>query len=278
MSSMASQALSTTIPAQPMMPFGVELDLDLRKPLTDAQQEELRWIYATHLLILVRDQKLSMDDQVRVLGHLGHLLLSGDSSGQIRHDNGLHTSALAFHSDLTFCREPLHGISLHALEVGKTSTRFANARSAYERLDPDLRERVAGLEALNVFSVKLDTRNRDADVDRSLPRAIHSVVWHHAVTGEPFVYVCDNQTDSIVGLPPDESEGVIAELFAALYDPAQILEHEWRQGDIVIWDNLAVQHGRRDIAQHGPRVLQRVALGTRGMYEQNPEVAHYYTG
>jgi alpha-ketoglutarate-dependent taurine dioxygenase len=270
--------VSTTIRAQPLKPFGVELDLDLREPLTEAQQDELRRLYAIHLLIVVRDQQLSMDDQVRVLGHLGPLLLSGDSSGEIRHDNGLHTSALAFHTDLAFCREPLVGISLHALEVGETSTRFVNARSAYERLDPELRECIAGLEALNVFSVKLDARNRDADVDASLPRAIHPVVWHQAVTGAPFVYVCENQTDSIVGLPLDESEKVIAALFAALYDPAQILEHQWRQGDIVIWDNLAVQHGRRDIAQHGPRILQRVALGTRGMYEQNPEVADYYNG
>jgi taurine dioxygenase len=275
---MAYQAVSTTIPARPMTPFGVELDLDLRQPLTDAQQDELRRLYTTHLLIMVRDQHLSIDDQVRVLGHLGPLLLSGDSSGQIRHDNGLHTSALAFHTDLAFCREPLHGISLHALEVGETSTRFADARGAYGRLDPRLRERIAECEALNVFSVKLDARNRDADVDPSLPRAIHPVVWHHAVTGEPFVYVCENQTDSIVGLPPDESEEVIAALFAALYDPDQILEHHWRPGDIVIWDNLAVQHGRRDIAQHGPRVLQRVALGTRGMWEQSPEVADYYSG
>jgi len=245
--------------------------------MTSAQQDELRHLFTTHDLLVARDQELTMADQVRVMSHLGPVLDTPDGQGQIRHDNGLYTSALAFHSDLMFSPEPILGISLHALEVGDTSTVFANARQAYARLDSELRSRVDGRDALHVFALDLAARNRDADVAAIYPRTAHPVVRHHPVTGEPILFVCRNQTDSIAGLSPDGSEALLASLFEVLYDPAHVLEHHWRVGDVVIWDNLAVQHGRADIATHGPRVLQRVALGTQGIAEQHPELANHYS-
>ena len=268
--------METTIASRPLDPFGAEIDVDLGAPLTTAQQDELRRLYATHDLLLARGQRLTMEDQVRVMGYLGPVLDTPDGRGQIRHDNGLHTSALAFHSDLMFSPEPILGISLHTLEVGDTSTRFADARLAYERLDPELRRRINGRDALHVFALDLSARNRDADVDAIYPRTTHPIVRSRPVTGAPILFVCRNQTDSIVGLAPDESEELLSALFAVLYDSSHVFEHTWRVGDIAIWDNLAVQHGRADITAHGPRVLQRVALGTRGIAEQHPELADHY--
>jgi hypothetical protein len=47
-----------------------------------------------------------------------------------------------------------------------------------------------------------------------------------------------------------------------LYDPAFVFEHEWRQGDVVIWDNLALQHSREAFreGQDGTRDLRRVVV------------------
>jgi hypothetical protein len=107
----------TAIAARPLSPFGVELAVDLAAPMTSGQQDELRRLYATHDLLVAHDQRLTMDDQVRVMGYLGPVLHTPDGRGQIRHDNGLYTSALAFHSDLMFSPEPILGISLHGLGV-----------------------------------------------------------------------------------------------------------------------------------------------------------------
>ena len=114
-----------------------------------------------------------------------------------------------------------------------------------------------------MFALDLAARNRDVDVDSIYPRTAHPVVRNHPVTGAPILFVCRNQTDSIVGLAPDESEELLSALFVVLYDSSHVFEHTWRAGDVVIWDNLAVQHGRADIATHGPRVLQRVARDAR---------------
>jgi alpha-ketoglutarate-dependent taurine dioxygenase len=67
-------------------------------------------------------------------------------------------------------------------------------------------------------------------------------------------------TKEIVGLPDIESEALLAELFAHLYQPSARWNHEWRPGDLVVWDNIAMQHARPNVAGNGPaRTLRKVA-------------------
>jgi taurine dioxygenase len=263
-----------------LAPFGMEVRIDLSAPLSLVDQLELRRLYATHSLLLVREQRLTMEDQIRVMGYLGPVVRHSDGVGVMRPDNGIHTVAFAFHSDHAYSPVPHLGLSLHAVEVvdGGTSTLFANGARAYQALDPVLRTRIDGREALHVFPPDLSGRNRADDIDPFLPRSTHPVVLHNPVTGTPFLYVSENQTDSIIGLPPDESETILQSLFEALYDPSNVLDHRWNVGDIVIWDNLTLSHGRRNIANDGPRVMQRVVLGTKGIAELYPDLASHLAG
>jgi len=48
-------------------------------------------------------------------------------------------------------------------------------------------------------------------------------------------------------------------LFAHMYTPANTLQHEWREGDLILWDNLACQHARPDVKIEGTaRTLRKV--------------------
>ena len=69
-----------------------------------------------------------------------------------------------------------------------------------------------------------------------------------------------SNTREIVELPHDESEELIEALFAHLYDTAHVIDHDWRRGDLVAWDNLAVQHAaRKTVQMDGPvRTLRKV--------------------
>ena len=51
-------------------------------------------------------------------------------------------------------------------------------------------------------------------------------------------------SDRILGMPRANSDALLEELYSALYDPAHVYEHVWHPGDLVIWDNLIVQHAR----------------------------------
>jgi taurine dioxygenase len=255
-------------------PFGVELDVDLAT-LDDATTALLRDAFERHDLVLVRGQQLTLAQQIRVCEQLGPVLLS--DSGEMSRETviGLGGVELCFHSDYGYSPEPLQGISLLATDVvdGETSTRFAGGRHAYDSLDDATQRRFDGLRTLQVFGARLDARNRRAALDPVLPSTEHPLVWHDRHGA--FLFAPEMTTDSIVGMGPDESEAVVAQVFDALYGPGQVLEHRWSVGDFVLWNNVSVVHARGDVSQVGRRVLQRVTLGTKGYLDLYPELANY---
>ncbi len=268
--------MTVEIPARQLRPFGVEVDLDLSRELPAEEAEAFAELYRRHDLVLVRGQNLDMDEQARVMSYLGPVLRTVDSMGEISRESpiGLGGAALCFHSDYAYSPEPLLGISLHAVDVvdGQTSTRFAGGRTAYASLGQDLRRRLEGREALQVFGAQLDRRNRLAEV-ADLPSTPHPLIWEHPGSQGHFLFAPEMTTDSVVGLPGDEGERLIADIFAALYGNANVLKHRWQRGDLVIWDNVSVVHARGDYSAIDRRVLQRVAIGTKGYYELYPEMA-----
>jgi taurine dioxygenase len=263
-----------TIGVRTLRPFGVEVDLDLGEELSGSQADELHRLYSLHDLIVAHGDPMDMEQQVRVMSCLGPVLRTEDSMGQISRESpiGLGGAALCFHSDYIYSPEPLLGISLHALDVvaGETSTRFASGRTAYEALSSS--EALDGLSTLQVFGAALDRRNRLAEV-ATLPSTAHPLVWEHPGPGGHFLLAPEMTTDSVVGLPPAESEALVDRLFAAMYSSDNILEHWWEPGDTVIWNNVSVMHARGDYSATPHRVLQRVAIGTKGYFELYPEMA-----
>jgi alpha-ketoglutarate-dependent taurine dioxygenase len=73
------------------------------------------------------------------------------------------------------------------------------------------------------------------------------------------LYVCEQQTREVVELAKRESNELLDALFAHLYRPELLVEHKWETGDLVIWDNQAVQHGRPYVLGDGPaRTLRKI--------------------
>jgi taurine dioxygenase len=265
----------TGISLKELEPFGVEIELDLSRALDDRSIAALRAAYAEHDLVLARGQSLTLPEQIRVCEALGPVLLS--DSGEMSRETviGLAGVELCFHSDYGYSPEPLQGISLLALDVvdGETSTRFAGGRRALASADADARARYEQMQTLQVFGARLDARNRRAELDPVLPSTVHPLVHTDAHGG--FLFAPQMTTDSIVGLPPAESEATIAAVFDALYGEGCVLEHRWTRGDFVLWNNVSVVHARGDVSQVGRRTLQRVTIGTKGYLDLYPELANY---
>ena len=267
--------MAELIPCKPLQPFGAELTIDLGKPLTKVQAGELIRLYRQHKVLLVRNQNLDEAAQKRVMGYLGPV--PSDASGLTSNDPTVGMQGdikLAFHSDLSFAPEPDLGASLFAVDLvdGASSTSFINGALVYQQLPQALKDRIDNLEAISAWPLDQTRRNRASQLNPEDPRSAHPVVWNHPATGEPILYLTEMQTDCIVGLPEAESEALIAELFGYLFAPQNILTHHWRNGDLVIWDNLATQHARKDISQVGIRTLRRVSLARRSFFEQFPQL------
>jgi taurine dioxygenase len=177
---------------------------------------------------------------------------------------------LVFHSDYAFLARPLQGICLYALDMAPAAvpTSFASNAHAARTLPAGLRERLEGLEATmlaNTVSGREDVACRYTTIPDDAPPAAYPsttrpAIWAHPRTGEDLVFVNEQHGWRFVGLPPAASDRLFDEVFAHLYRPDAVYEHQWAPGDLVVWDNLALQHGRRANPNTVTRSLRRVVL------------------
>lgn len=267
---------NSAIKAEPIpgAPFGLLVEADLSTPLGPEERETLQNLYRQDGLILFRNQALGMEQQQDICAIFGPVLRGTEDNYLVSnvHEEGfLDTRELRFHHDVPYVPAPYLGGSLHALEVepGVSTTRFSSGYLTYEHLPEPLRRRVEGRNALHVRERAGGRRNKLTDLLPSDNCAVHALVGRQKITGRPYVFADISMTAQIIGMSEAESDALLEELFFHLYDESRIYEHEWQNGDLIIWDNLALQHARREITA-GRRTLQRVTIARFSYGEQYP--------
>jgi taurine dioxygenase len=252
-------------------PFGVEVrGLKLTGPLDRESVLRLRRLFDDHHLLLFRDQDISGSDQLRLCRSLRPVV--DDVAWVSNVEAGFHPEGeLKFHCDYAFTEHPMLGLSLYAIELGDGAapTRFASNVRALEALPVALRARVEGLRVVHMIDTihgRDNIRTRLCDVGGEnaphdvYPRSTRPAVWSHPLTGVELLFVLEQQASHFEGWSCSESDELLDALFAHLYEPANVYEHEWRVGDLAVWDNLVLQHGRRANPNTVRRSLRRVAM------------------
>jgi taurine dioxygenase len=266
---------------RPITPLGSDcVDVDLRAPLDDSAVEQLRAAYERTRLLRFRDQDLTGEQQLAFVRNFGPVV--GEQNAwsyvsNVRPDGIVREGALLFHSDFAFTATPTYGICLHALDVPADGapTRFADAGRAVAVMPDELRRRLEGLQVRNVYDFcgRDDTRMRVRSSSPGSPWHDHPIIGPHPRTGDPVVWANELHTDGIVGLTDEASDALLAEVFAVLYADDNVYEHRWTVGDLVLWDNVALHHGRRDIPVTEARTLQRVTLAELTPAQMVPNLA-----
>jgi taurine dioxygenase len=254
-------------------------DVDLRGGVGDALAEELRAQFAREHLLVFRGQDLTDDDHLAVMEALGPIAWEGLPEpravgfvSNVRPDGTLGTSAASFHIDFGFFPDPYHALSLYGVEIpaGGTQTYFVNAIAAAAALPSELAGRLDGVRARQAVDVasaagQAGVRVREGRLDETYPHMLRPVLWPHRETGEAILGVWEQHTDALydgdLEMDADESTALIEELYAFLYQARFTYVHEWQEGDLVIWDNHAVQHGRPEVGDRDARTLRRVCVG-----------------
>jgi len=249
--------------------------LDLREPLADPVRAELLRLFRERYLLVFPGQELDADEHVAVAACFGRIASEGLAArhrvGYVsnhRPDGTLGSTTASFHVDYGFFERPYEALSLYGLEIPPrgTQTWFVSGVAAARDLPPSLRARLGGLVARHVVDVaspagQSGVRVREGRLDETYPHVLRPVLWRHHATGDEILAVWEQHTDALFPMDAAASTALIEELYAHLYRPEHRYAHDWHEGDLLIWDNHALQHGRPDVGTEAPRTLRRVCVG-----------------
>ena len=174
---------------------------------------------------------------------------------------------------------PATGAIFHGVEVPPdgTPTYFANLRYAYRDLDPDIKQRIDGCNA--VYDYVLRTAGyvgNQPDVEelrRRFPRVTHPLVNSDPVSGEKALYLDPATMAGIVDWPKGEAKETIDLLIAHATQVKYVYRHDWQIGDVVMWDNGQMLH-RRDPLGNTARLMKRTTVRLPAEHHIVPEGAN----
>lgn len=265
---------------RPLHPrIGVEIQgVDLRERLGDATFATILDAWHRHGIILFRGQRLAEDDQVRFGERFGTLAkIQNQHDGHSRthpsimfisniRENGRLIGALPdgemmFHSDQCYIERPANASMLYAIEIPSRGgdTLFANMYAAYDALPADLKQRLQGTTALNVYDYANAATVRGVPREDA-PRHVHPVIRTHPATGRKALYVNRLMTHRILELESDESARTLEYLFDHAERGDWIYAHHWQVGDLLMWDNRCTTHARTDFDASERRLMRRCTV------------------
>lgn len=248
--------------------------LRLDEPLPPAIVDRLRAQLHTRGLLLFEDQDVDEPQQIRFATYFGKLSRQGPIQKSLptgasyvsnkRADGAFGKGELGFHSDQCYYRYPMKAISLYGLDVTARGgeTLFANTAFVVERLPEKLRETLKSHTARHTQDfANLDygeAKKKEVSLDRV--EFSHPAIARHPWSDADILMVNPLTTRSIVGLPEDESRAVIDEVHRHIADEEVVYRHVWKRRQMVIWDNLLLQHARSPFDDAETRTLRRCAI------------------
>ncbi|MBN8500269.1 MAG: TauD/TfdA family dioxygenase [Sphingomonadales bacterium] len=165
-----------------------------------------------------------------------------------------------WHTDMCYTDSPPIASILYAREVpdegGDTS--FMDMNAVYESLPARLKELAATLSIKHdrSYTAVGDLRHGYDPVTsvRESPGAVHPVVKTHPATGCKSLYLGRRRCAYVMGMPVDDSEALLDELWTYTEAPELVCRHRWSVGDLLIWDNRRLMH-KREAFDAGTRRL-----------------------
>lgn len=250
--------------------------------LSDADFDKIYQTWLDCNVICVRDQSLAIGEYLTYSQRFG--VISPHPSKSTRHPDCPEVTLLGinkfntdgtlnndiyrrggegFHTDGSYEAVPFKATQLYAVAIPSRGgdTFFSSAYAAYDALPQRLKNKLegrygtfkyGGLKQLNAL---LDEK------DRLVPPVRHPLVQMHAETGRKLLYFDQGKILTIEGLDSADSMATIEEMMAYMVQPPCQYRHQWRKGDIVIWDNRCSYHkAAADYPPEEDRIHWRVSI------------------
>ena len=250
----------------------------------DAAYKETRAAFEENSVLVFRGQDVTDEVQlafsrrfgpleVTKVGSLGEgtnlvILSTIDANGRVvpaDHRLALRNKAnQLWHTDSTFKRTPALAsvLSARIIPAQGGETEFVSTRLAWERLDAEKRAR---LENCFVWHDYAHSRGKIAPDLASpperaaLPPQCWRMTWKNPANGRIALYLASHAC-AIEGMDEGEAQKLLAELIEAATAQGLSYQHDWRAGDVVMWDNRATMHRGRPWPASEPRLMVRTTI------------------
>lgn len=273
--------------------------VDLSEDLDEGIFHQVEHAFNECGLLVFRNQPISHEQHVRFSRRFGELdvhviaqyLVAGCPelfrvSNLLENGKRIGANAEFWHTDMSYLATPPRCSLLYAVEVPTAAegsplgdTLFASTAAAYDALSDAMKKQLAGLYGIHRFA---DAYNREQsrraaagepliaqglhqmtqkEMKEAAPDVLHPVVRTHPFTGRKCLYVNRGFTVGIDGMPEDEGNALLTELFAHCIRPEFMYCHKWQVGDLVMWDNCSMVH--KGVGNYGPehrRLLYRATV------------------
>ena len=170
-----------------------------------------------------------------------------------------------WHTDASYMPVPVVLGMLHAVAVpppsalGGGETEFADMRAAYDALPEKMKDAIDRLIAEHdiTWSRGQIGFTEFAPGEREkYPPSQQRLVRRHPGSGRKTVYLSAHASH-IVGWPVADGRILLYDLNLHATRPEFVYSHQWRVGDLVIWDNRDTMHRGRPHDDNYPRDLRR---------------------
>lgn len=283
--------------------FGVEVKgVTMLDVATDAEAyKAVRAAFETHSLLVFRNQPIADDVQVAYSRAFGPLELTKAASlgansfysrltnvGEqgdvvpLDHRQVLVAKANAlWHTDSSFKKVPALASVLTArvLPADGGETEYTSTRLAWERLSPDMQDKLKEAVATHSYANSRDQIHPDlanAEERKALPPVRWRLNWRNPTNDRRALYVASHAY-AIDDMDDRDARQLLAQLLDEATRSEFVYKHEWRQGDAVMWDNRAMLHRGRPWDYRKERSMVRTTISATdadGLAEVRPPVVH----
>lgn len=274
--------------------------VDLSQPLDDNTFAQISNAFFDNEVVFFRNQPLTPAQQIAFTRRFGILeahvrkesrLAGADEIFVLSNKLDAHGKAIGaqdagrfWHSDLSYKREPSMLSALYAVEVpvkngvALGNTYFASTTAAYNALSEEWKNRLEHMRNVHSYrEYRLKNYAAQQDEERrgirtvqehaptpeqlaSVPDTEMNVVRVHPVTRRKGLFINEGHTSHLTGMPRAQSDKLLAELYAHITQPEFVYCHHWRVGDLLMWDNIAVQHKATFDYDPLPRLMYRTTV------------------
>ena len=254
-------------------------NLDLTRPLSDAQFEQLYHALLRHQVLFLRDQAITPHQQRALAARFGDLhihpvyphaegveeiiVLDTHQDNPPDNDN--------WHTDVTFINTPpaVAILASKLLPESGGDTLWASGIAAYETLSAPMKRLLDGLHAEHDFRKSFqeykyrrteEEHQRWQEAVAKHPPVQHPVIRTHPVSGRKALFVNEGFTTRIVELSEKESHAVLELLYAHATKPEFQVRWRWQPNDVAIWDNRVTQHYANADYYPARRIMHRATV------------------